>query len=228
MTLFDLKSLGELKEALFLERVNRFLLKGYINNKEVSIHLADTGRLEEILTPNRKLLLIKNRPSLKSEYTLIAALMDNKWVLVNSKLHSKIGEAVIKNYLFKDLQTIQKEVVFNKSRIDYLIDNKIYIELKGCTLVKDNRCLFPNAPTIRGTKHLKELIELIENGYKSYILFLATRECNFLSIYKEKDPLFFNTFKEALQKGVKYKGVLIYIDELFRVRFKRELPLKLT
>ena len=223
--LFDLKSLGTLTTGTLIERKNRFLALGVVQNKAAKIHIADTGRLEEILTPQRELLLLKNRPGLKTDYTLIAAKMDEGWVLINSRLHSPIAtQAIQQGILGFRPKTIQKEVPFGKSRLDFKVDNT-YVELKGCSLVQNSLCLFPNAPTTRGTKHIQELIQAKEMGFDASILILAVRKCDCFTPHPTKDEAFKAAFSEAIQKGVQFCGFFATITSEFEVIFDGTLPL---
>lgn len=100
MELFDLNRLGKLEKGLFVERVNRFTGLCRIGSNIYTCHIADTGRLKEILTEGREIILVKNRPELKTDYRLVSARMEDGWVLVNTSIHSRIGlEAIKKGYL---------------------------------------------------------------------------------------------------------------------------------
>jgi len=177
--LLDLNKLGKLEEAEFIVRKNRFVGEIRLNGKISSVHIADTGRLKEILTEGRKVLVLKNRKELKTDYKLISARMEDGWVLVNTSLHSKIGyEAIKKGVLGFKPKKIKKEVAFGNSRLDYFIDENTFVELKASNLLVNQRCIFPDAPTERGVKHLKELLEAVKRGYKGIILMMGLRECN--------------------------------------------------
>lgn len=247
MELLNLNSLGKLEEAEFIKRINRFLGKILINGQEKSCYIADTGRLEEILTKGRKIeanpldsltyktskrfcqvLVIKNRKGLKTDYTLITAKMGNELVLVNTSLHSSIAYNAIKQGVLGFVpKTIKKEVKYKNSRFDFLLDNKTFVELKGCNLIKGDTCLFPNAPTIRGTKHLKELILAKKEGYNSIILIMAVRDCKYFLPNSEMDKKFSDMFYNALKCGVEFKSFKIRIDENSKkVYLSSTIPLK--
>ena len=225
MILFDLKTLGHLTTGTLIERKNRFLATATIDNQIKKVHIADTGRLEEILTPNRKLLLLKNRPGLKTDYTLIAAKMEEGWVLINTKLHSSIAKKALEAGVlgFKP-KTIQSEVRFGASRIDFLADTML-IELKGCSLVQNNTCLFPNAPTTRGVRHIGELIKAKKQGYEAAILIMAVRECRCFAPHPTRDEDFKKIFWQALQQGVRFFGFIIKIDSHFCIHYHKNLQL---
>ena len=227
LELLNLNSLGKLEKAIFIERVNRFLGKILINGLEKSCYIADTGRLEEILIEGREILVVKNRESLKTDYTLITAKMRDELVLINTSLHSSIAYNAIKQGVLGFIpQTIKKEVKYKNSRFDYLVDNKTFVELKGCNLIKEDTCLFPNAPTVRGTKHLKELILAKKEGYNSIILIMAVRDCKYFLPNSEMDKEFANMFYKALENGVEFKAFKIRIDEDCKVHLSSNIPLK--
>lgn len=253
MILFDLKSLGTLTTGFLIKRQNRFLATVKVDEKIQKAHIADTGRLEEILTPNRELLLLKNRDGLKTDFTLIAAKMEEGWVLINTKLHPVIaGNAIENGVLGFKPKELKREVKFLNSRFDYYFktsksdfeqdkspnkrtsfskkttsksDFEVegFVELKGCSLVEDGFCLFPNAPTSRGVKHIKELIEAKKKGYESYILIMAVRKCRCFKPHPTRDEEFKKIFYKALKEGVKFRGFFVKIDEDLKVVYNGEL-----
>ncbi|MBW9222015.1 DNA/RNA nuclease SfsA [Methanothermococcus sp. SCGC AD-155-C09] len=228
MELMDLNTLGTLKVGKFIRRENRFLGKIIIDGKEKSCYIADTGRLEEILIKNRKVWVIKNREGLKTDYTLIAINIEGEWVLINTSLHSSIAYRAIENGVLGFIpKTIKKEVKFKNSRFDFLVDNNTFVELKGCNLVKENICYFPDAPTKRGVKHLEELIKAKEEGYNSIILIMAIRNCEYFLPNLERDKKFTEMFYRALEKGVDFRGFKIKIDERGRKVYLTSNRLKL-
>jgi sugar fermentation stimulation protein A len=224
--LFDLKDLGKLGEAEFLERPNRFVGKCKINKEVKTCHIADPGRLKEILHEGRKVLVVKNRPELKMDYKIVAAKMEDGWILLNTSFHSKIArKAIEKGVLGFIPKKIKSEVKFGNSRLDFFINNKIFVELKGSNLLIDKKCIFPDAPTERGRRHLEELIKAKEKGYRAVILFMGLRDCECFKTNDKLDKEFAETFKKALKKGVEFYGFKIKIDENFKVVLNGKLPL---
>ena len=211
--LYDLTTLGPKVIGRFLERPNRFVAVAEVEGKKEKVHVADTGRLEEILTPGRKLWLLPNRPGMKTAYTLIAAEMEEGWVLINTKLHAPIAKrAIEKGVLGFTPHRVRSEVTYGSSRFDYLAD-ETFVELKGCSLVQVNRCRFPNAPTTRGVKHLQELMEAKKQGYGAALLLMGLRPCECFEPHPERDPAFRETFAKALENGVEFRGFHVRIVE---------------
>ena len=223
--LFDLKELGELERGVFHSRPNRFVALATVGGESFRVHVADTGRLEEILTPGRLLLLLRNRPGMKTDYTLIAAKMEEGWVLINTRLHPMIARNAIEEGVLGFVpESVRNEVRYGKSRFDYRVDDAL-VELKGCSLVIDDTCLFPNAPTTRGVRHLRELMSAREEGHRAFILLMGLRPCRCFMPHPERDPEFRETFYKALNRGVVYRGFRVGIDEDFRVVYRGDLPL---
>lgn len=196
----------------FVDRPNRFTVTFKYDNKLENAHLRDPGRLKELLLPDVELLL---RPALntanrKTKFDVIAVLKDDLWILINSGFHSDIASDLIDSQIideFKGYFVQKREYTYGKSRIDFLLNNKdnkkMLVEVKGCTLVDDGFAKFPDAPTIRGKRHVEELISAKKEGLEASILFLIFCEdakCfspNFLM-----DPDFSNALKEAKKVGV--------------------------
>ncbi len=223
-TLYDLAELGPRVEGIFLSRPNRFVAVARVNGEEVRVHVADTGRLEEILTPGRRLWLVPNAPGKKTRYRLVAARMEEGWVLVNTQLHAPIArEAIRRGVLGFVPRDLRSEVRYGASRFDYEADG-MPVELKGCSLVVEDRCLFPNAPTVRGRKHLEELIEVCRAGKRGHLLIMAVRPCGCFASYRRRDPAFAELFAKSLKAGVLYRGFHIAVDGTWVV-YRRVLPL---
>ncbi len=197
-------------EGIFLERKNRFLGIVDIDGKTEKVHVRDPGRLEELLYPGNKVLLGKaDNPARKTSWDLIAARFQEEWVLVNSGFHPQIARFVLENEKINPFGITdgwQGEKALGKSRIDFFTETEegeLWVEVKGCTLAIDGKALFPDAPTTRGTRHVRELISAVEKGHRAGLLILvfrSTAKC--FSPYEERDPDFAAAFREAIDKGV--------------------------
>jgi sugar fermentation stimulation protein A len=225
--LFDLNSMGEIVKGNFVSRPNRFIGKVTVQGEEKICHIADTGRLKEILTSGREVLLSKNRPSLKTDYKLLGCKMEHM-VLINTSVHSKITLTAMKKGLLGYVpKSIATEIKVENSRLDFLIDKHMYVELKGSNLLIENTCKFPDAPTMRGTKHIEKLIKLKKSGFDAKILIISMRKCSYFSPYRERDENFANAFYKALKLGVEFQGFKVKINEQNNtVVFNGELKLK--
>jgi len=212
LKLFDLNKLGELTFAEFISRPNRFVGEIQVNGRTASCHIADTGRLKEILMKGRRILVAKNPARLKTDYRLLACEM-GEWVLINTAIHTHIARAAIHNGVLGFIpKTLQPEVKTGNSRLDFLVDNRLFIELKGTNLILDSQCRFPDAPTTRGRRHLEELIQLKKGGKDAMILILGLRNCPCFVPNRDMDPAFSTTFQKALANGVQYQGFRVKLD----------------
>ena len=161
-------------EAIFKERPNRYLAVVDIpelNLKDELVHVHDPGRLKELLYTDNKVYIKKaSNPNRKTSWDVLFAKKGEEKVLINSSYHRYLSEAIIKNEdinPFKEVIDYKPEVKKLNSRFDYLLKTnieEIFVEVKGCSLSENNIAMFPDAPTKRGTRHVKELIELKESG----------------------------------------------------------------
>lgn len=211
-------------KATFLRRVNRFVAQVEVDGKILNVHVADTGRLKEILREGRTVYITQKEDG-KTEGKLLFAQMEDGLILLNTFYHSKIASMVIRDYMFKGQNIeLKPEFKYRDSRIDFLVNDKILVEVKGCNLLVDNFCLFPDAPTTRGTKHLKHLIDSIKDGYKPILLILAFRDCDCFFPNIKTDKNFTDTFKEAINAGLEVNIFKIKIDQSFRVKIDDKIP----
>lgn len=224
----------------FVERPNRFTV--VFENKQgtnETAHLRDPGRLKELLIPGIKILLRKAKPNpkRKTQYDVIAVFNNDIWVLINSGFHSDIAADLIESSVINEISNYsieRREYTYGKSRIDFLLTDhekdKMLLEVKGCTLVVDGLAKFPDAPTIRGKKHLEELKYAIHDGLESAVLFLIIREDAVeFTPNTEMDPNFSAALIAAKKMGVHvivysfkniYKKNSLYIEPFKRINLR--------
>lgn len=197
--------------AQFIERPNRYLAIVNIDGKEVEAFVPNPGRMKELLIPGVEVGI---RPAKKTEkrktlFDLITVYYANQWVCIDSQVPNKfmyhlLTEGKLKE--FKAFTEIKKEVKYKKSRFDFFIKNdkrEAYLETKSCTLVEEGAALFPDAPTERGTRHLMELVESIEEGYEAFATIVIQRnDATVFRPNRKTDPKFADAFSYALDKGV--------------------------
>ncbi len=222
---------NSLIEGVFLNRNNRFIAEVMVGNEFKKVHVANTGRCQELLIPGVKVLLKKSdNPNRKTNYTL--NFVDNKGVWVNL-ISVSANEAVYNSLIANEISSIHKpekiirEYSMPGTRMDiFCISDcvEIYIEVKSVTLIKDDYLQFPDAPTIRGVKHLDHLIKLKKEGKRAIIIFVAQHPLG--KIFKaniENDPKFANKLKEANSNGVE---ILAYMasDEIGVLKLTNLIP----
>jgi len=151
----------------------------------------------------------------KTKFDVIAVFKDNLWVLINSGFHSDLAQELIESTMvseFEGYEVERREFTFGKSRLDFLLrplenystqPQKMLVEVKGCTLVEDGLARFPDAPTVRGKKHVEELISAKSQGYESSVLFLVLKEdARLFSPNYDTDPDFSRVLEESSSKNV--------------------------
>ena len=202
--------------AKFIERLNRFEANVDIDGKEELVHVKNTGRCKELLLPGAVVVLSKaNNPNRKTKYDLISVYKENLgWVNIDSQIPNR----VVNDWLhenpkeFGNISLIKPEYTYGNSRIDFYIESdnkKILIEVKGCTLEIDGVGYFPDAPTERGVKHLKELTKAMSDGYECYIAFvIAMPRVRTVLPNISTHPEFGKALEEAKEAGVKVLNLI--------------------
>lgn len=200
-----LLSLKNLKKGTFKQRYNRFAGEIKHQDKIESAHIHDPGRLKELLIEGAEVLFTESRGKLT--YYIKAIKKDGEWILLDSALHSKIAEKFL--YLlseFSEISELRREVPIGNSRIDFLVDG-IPLEVKGVSLVKNGIALFPDAPTKRGRRHVKEIIE-----HEGILLFLILRNAEKFAPNAETDIQFAQLLSKARNEGIKIIPAQIEFD----------------
>lgn len=216
----------------FIERPNRFLGIVDTGNEVVKVHIRDPGRLEELLYEGNDVRIARaSGKKRKTAWDLIAARYDDSWVLVNSGFHRDIAEKILHEPKLNPIgitEGWEAEKVLGRSRIDFFNSGEgrnIWLEVKGCTLAIDGKALFPDAPTLRGTKHLMELTELVDRGERAVVFILVFRDdAHSFAPFEGRDPDFARAFREAVEVGVKvypirlsYEDGHIYYRDMLKI-----------
>ncbi len=207
--------LGEcIVDGIFLERPNRYLARVEIEGKEVLAHVPDPGRLPGLMIPGRRVRLIYNPgPKRKTDHTLALVRHGSIWVSVYPVFANRlVGQAFGRNKLscLAGYESFRAEVKVGASRLDFKLDypeGPAYVEVKSVSLVEEGVGKFPDAPTERGRKHLKELISLKQKGCRCAVLFVSQRS-DTISITSNDaiDPEFGEWLRKAHKEGVELYG----------------------
>ncbi len=196
-------------EGIFLERPNRFIAIVLINGKEETVHVKNTGRCRELLIKGVTVYLRhETNPARKTKYSLISVVKNNMLINMDSQIPNYVVyEALQENKIHGiNAEAIKKEVQYDNSRFDIYFKSsgkESFMEVKGVTLEENGFAVFPDAPTQRGAKHLKELIKAKKEGYGAYIFFLIQMDkINAFGPNYERDTIFSEALEEAYKKGV--------------------------
>jgi len=194
-------------QAIFLKRNNRFTAEVMIGDKQETVHVKNTGRLEELLVPKARITLQKtDNPDRSTKYDLISVYRPKfEWVNVDSLAPN----ALMKQFLKPDFDVVKPEYIYGNSRIDFYMERegeRFLREVKGCTLADDPKTgigYFPDAPTERGIKHLNELARASGEGFHCFIDFVIQMNGIHLVLPNNKtQPEFGQALAGAAKAGV--------------------------
>lgn len=196
----------------YIRRVNRFVVEvRLLSGEKVLAHLANTGRMRELLVEGRKVYLeFSNKVNRKTQYTLLMIENEHqKKIMLKATYANDMVEVWLKENLLHDFGKIlklQREVSLGNSRFDFLLttsEGEWIIEVKSVNYFFPDYALFPDAPTERGKKHIKELMALQNEGYKGAIVFvLMGEDRDRLYFNDESDSEFVKLMEEAMIKGI--------------------------
>lgn len=215
----------------FISRPNRFIAEVEISGEIKICHVKNTGRCKELLVPGATVFLEKSdNLARKTEYDLVAVYKGEKLINMDSQAPNKVfGEWVQQGDYFKNITLVKPEYKYKNSRMDFYIETenkKILAEIKGVTLEENGVVMFPDAPTERGIKHIKELMGALAEGYESYIFFIVQMEdCKYFTPAYDKHPEFAKVLKEAHKKGVKVIALNCTVTHS-ELKIKGEIPVK--
>ena len=201
---------NDLVEAKFVRRVNRFLAVATISGQETSVHVANSGRLRELLVPGAEVLLKPAyAPGRKTAYDLALVMADGVLVSADARLpNALVAEAVAGGSMagHEGTMRVTRESTFGESRFDLLLESETerrYVEVKSCTLVENGVGLFPDSPTTRGARHLNTLAEAVESGFRASVIFVAQRpDAIAFATNDDADPDLAEAFRDAVSRGV--------------------------
>ena len=205
-----MKFTSTLIKGKLIKRYKRFFVDIKVNNSVLTAHCPNTGSMMGLLDKGNDVWVTKNNdPKRKLKFTLEMIKVNKKLIGVNTHRANRIVEHALKNKLIKEfklVKNINTEFKYSKdTRFDFLCDKNI-IEVKNVTLLRNKDLAeFPDAITTRGSKHLINLINSIEQNYKPYVLFLTQIQgiSNF-RIAKDIDDNYYRNYKMAKKAGVKF------------------------
>ncbi|NJE53831.1 DNA/RNA nuclease SfsA [Thermococcus sp. 21S9] len=222
----------------FMERLNRFVALVEVNGEIRRALLTNTGRLEEFMIPERK-VFCTHKSGGKTDFVLIAFEdLDGKGAIVDTRTQAKAFERAVELGLvpwLKDCSIKRKEVRIGNSRLDYLFEcpgGELYGEMKSAVLrggEKGEYAMYPDCPTLRGQRHVRELIELVKAGKDAIIFFIgAMPGVEKFKPYEKGDLELARLLREAKRAGVRIEGLSISLLPDGRVILERpELKVEL-
>lgn len=198
-----------IRQGTFWERPNRFIAYVDIDGKREIVHVKNTGRCAELLTPGAIVYVQEaDSPGRKTGWDLIAVWKGGRLVNMDSQVPNKlVKEWLEEGNLFGDIGKIQPEYTYGKSRFDLYVEadgKKIFIEVKGVTLEEDGVVRFPDAPSERAVKHVEELKAAVGEGYEAYVFFVVQMKgVRYFTPNTDTHPAFGAALLDAAANGVR-------------------------
>ncbi len=232
---FSLGFSETLVHGTLVKRYKRFLADVILDDgKKVTAHCTNSGSMKSCLEEGAEVFLTPvNDPTRKTKFTWEMIKINESWVGINTGNPNKLAYEAIKAGAIPgltDFTHVQREVKFGDSRFDIFAENdsvKCFIEVKNVTLKEGKYALFPDAVTVRGQKHLKTLLEVMENGKRAVMLYIIQRtDVEIFAPATEIDPQYSKILKFALNEGVEIVPLQVNVTPE-RLTIERILPFEI-
>jgi len=193
----------------FINRPNRFIAQVETEEGIQTVHVKNTGRCRELLLPGAVVYLEKSEnPARKTAYDLIAVEKGELLVNMDSQAPNRVFEEFAKAGGFTvDVKTVHREYSYGESRLDFCLETSKgvhLVEVKGVTLERNGIASFPDAPTERGIKHIRELQRAVENGLEATLVFVVQmKPIRAVTPNDETHPAFGAALRDAVAAGVR-------------------------
>ncbi len=207
---------AKVKKGIFEDRPNRFIAHVWVDGILETVHVKNTGRCKELLIKGVEVILeVSDNPNRKTKYDLVCVYKQNLgWVNIDSQAPNKVVAEWLQT---QDYSFVKPEYRYGDSRIDFYMekDEKKYLmEVKGCTLEINGIGYFPDAPTERGVKHLRELTKAVNAGFHPIVAFVIQMEgITEVRANIDTHPAFSEALEEAKRTGVKVLGLCSRVTE---------------
>lgn len=226
----------KLIKGTLVKRYKRFLADIILEDgTQITAHVPNSGAMTSCIEDNCDVwVTFHDNPKRKLKYTLELTKMGKNLICTNTGVANKIAIEAIQNGVIKELQeysSLKPEQKYGQnSRIDILLENenqKCYVEVKSVSLKIDDNLAFPDSVTSRGTKHLNELYDMVQEGHRSVMLYVIQRtDALPFRLACEIDKKYCEAFKEVTKKGVE---VLVYQSDitLEKIEIKEHLDFQI-
>ncbi len=193
--------------GVFLSRPNRFIAHVQISGQEEVCHVKNTGRCKELLPEGAQVWCQQSsNPARKTKYDLITVRKGSRLINMDSQAPNTAAGEWLRSGGLGEIEALRPETRHRESRFDFSFTKDgrpCFLEVKGVTLEQDGICAFPDAPTQRGARHLRELAQAAREGYGAYVLFVIQMEdVRYLHPNEATDPEFSRALREAAAAGV--------------------------
>ena len=208
-----------IRQGVFVDRPNRFIANIEVEGEIQVCHVKNTGRCRELLTPGARVLVQDcASPTRKTRWDLISVWKGERLINMDAAAPNRVfGEWLAQGGLVPAPDLIRPESRFGASRLDFYVEageRRAFVEVKGVTLEEDGVVRFPDAPTQRGVKHLRELMACVEAGYEAYAAFVIQMKGveRFEPNWKTH-PEFGEALRAAAQAGVAILAMDCFVTE---------------
>lgn len=203
---------SNIKPGMFIDRPNRFIAHVEIDGRVETVHVKNTGRCRELLPPGAEVYCQEfDSAARKTKFDLIAVKKGSRLINMDSQAPNKAAAEWLQGGGLGHIENLRAETTHGDSRFDFSFTRggvPCFLEVKGVTLENDGICMFPDAPTIRGTKHLHGLIKAAQEGYGAYVLFvIQMADVRMLCPNEKTDPDFASALRAAKESGVQVLAV---------------------
>ena len=194
--------------AVFCARPNRFVAQVELAGQPVTCHVKNTGRCRELLVPGAAVYLEESEnPGRKTKFDLVAVEKGARLINMDAQAPNQVfREWAQAGRFVPELTLLRPETKYGSSRFDFYWEapgRRGFVEVKGVTLEEEGVVRFPDAPTLRGGKHLEELMAAREAGYEAAVCFVIQMEdVRWFEPNDRTHPLFGQTLRRAAQAGV--------------------------
>ncbi len=205
--------LPDLIQGRLVRRYKRFLADIELeDNRVVTAHCPNSGSMKGCAVPGSKVWISRSsNPRRKLKYTWEVAQVDGIFIGINTMVPNRLVKASVENGLIPELGGYSRVVPEIKTsehtRLDLMLEDsekrRCYVEIKNCTLVEDGVAMFPDAVTVRGQKHIQELVSLASNGHRAVMFFLVQRtDAHVFAPAAGIDPEYARKLALAAENGV--------------------------
>ncbi len=227
----------QLTPAILLRRYKRFLADVELaDSRHLTVHCPNSGSMLGCSEPQSPVMISRSgNPGRKYPHTLEMVQVGSVWVGVNTALTNKLVREALENGVIQEFgrpDAVRQEVKTSaNTRLDFLLEHdgeRVYMEVKNCSLAEDRTAMFPDAVTVRGTKHLHELASLKKQGHRAAVFFCVQRlDADCFSPAQHIDRVYAETLAEVAAGGVM---VLAYQAEVSprEIKIVRKLPVQLA
>ncbi|MFD1392632.1 DNA/RNA nuclease SfsA [Lacticaseibacillus jixianensis] len=223
-----------------IKRISRFTVTVDLDGQAVAAHLSNTGRNKELLLAGAPISIRRaDNPARKTPYDILAVQRDGRWINIDSLAPNRVVKAALSDGSLvlpacQEPYQVRPETTYRDSRLDFAGQDGAgrawFVEVKGVTLANGARAAFPDAPTLRGLKHVHTLTHAAQSGYLAYLVFVVQLPgITSMTIFKDRFPELAPAITTAKAAGVQVLALTCRTapDEIVldhAIRFDEQLP----